>query len=114
MMIIKMKKFLVMGCWAFVAASVMPTTVYANYAQRADVKQFINEMVYKHGFDRTYLESQFAAAKRLDNVLESIAKPAEKVLTWKQYRPIFVTSQRSEKGKKFIAEYKDVLQRAEK
>ena len=113
-MIFKIKKFLVIACWAIVVVSSMPTSVYANYAQRADVKQFINEMVYKHGFDRTYLETQFAGAKRLDKVLESIAKPAEKVLTWKQYRPIFVTSKRSTKGKKFIAEYNDVLQRAEK
>lgn len=113
-MIIKIKKFLVIGCWAFVIASALPTTVSANYAQRADVKQFINEMVYKHGFDRVYLETQFAGAKRLDNVLESIAKPAEKTLTWKQYRPIFVTSKRSNKGKKFMAEHNDVLQRAEK
>lgn len=113
-MIIKIKKFLVIGCWAFVIASALPTTVSANYAQRAEVKQFINEMVYKHGFDRTYLETQFAGAKRLDNVLESIAKPAEKTLTWKQYRPIFVTSKRSNKGKKFMAKHSDVLQRAEK
>jgi membrane-bound lytic murein transglycosylase B len=113
-MMFKIKKFLVIACWSIVVVSSMPASVYANYAQRADVKQFINEMVYKHGFDRTNLETQFAGAKRLDNVLESIAKPAEKVLTWKQYRPIFVTSKRSTKGKKFIAEYNDVLQRAEK
>ncbi len=113
-MMFKINKFLVIGCWTFVVASFMPTTVCANYAQRADVKQFINEMVFKHGFDRTNLQAQFASAERLDNVLESIAKPAERVLTWKQYRPIFVTSKRSEKGKKFIAEYNAVLQRAEK
>lgn len=113
-MMFKLKKFLVIGSLVLLVTGSMPATVYANYGQRADVKQFINEMVYKHGFDRTYLEAQFAAAERLDNVLESIAKPAEKVLTWKQYRPIFVTSKRSEKGKKFIAEYDAVLQRAEK
>jgi membrane-bound lytic murein transglycosylase B len=113
-MMFKIKKFLVISCWAVVVVSSMPTSVYANYAQRADVKQFINEMVNEHGFDRTYLEAQFSGAERLDKVLESIAKPAEKVLTWKQYRPIFVTSKRSNKGKNFIAEYNDVLQRAEK
>jgi membrane-bound lytic murein transglycosylase B len=86
----------------------------ANYAQRADVKSFINEMVSKHGFNRAYLEKQFAHAKRLDNVLESIAKPAERELTWKQYRPIFVTKKRSSKGKKFIEQYRTVLERAEK
>lgn len=85
-----------------------------NYAQRADVKQFIDEMVNKHQFDRAYLEKRFASAKRLDNVLESIAKPAEKELTWKQYRPIFVTSKRSSKGKTFMYQHRETLERAEK
>jgi membrane-bound lytic murein transglycosylase B len=86
----------------------------ANYAQREDVKQFIDEMVKEHGFDRNYLENKFASAKKLDNVLESIAKPAEKELTWKQYRPIFVTDKRSDKGKIFIQDNIEVLKRAEK
>ena len=85
-----------------------------NYAQRADVKGFINEMVNQHGFDRAYLEAKFTSAKRLDNVLESIAKPAEKRLTWKQYRPIFVTSKRSSKGLAFIEKHRKTLERAEK
>jgi len=85
-----------------------------NYSQRDDVKSFINEMVDQHGFDRAYLEGKFASARRLDNVLESIAKPAEKELTWKQYRPIFVTSKRSNKGRKFIKKYRATLERAEK
>ena len=85
-----------------------------NYAQRADVKIFIDEMVEQHGFDRAYLEDKFASAKRLDNVLESIAKPAEKELNWGQYRPIFVTNKRSNKGKKFIRENRATLERAEK
>jgi membrane-bound lytic murein transglycosylase B len=90
------------------------SSVQANYAERAEVKTFIDEMVTKHGFDRVYLQKRFASAKKLDNVLESIAKPAEKELTWKQYRPIFVTDKRTKKGKAFIAEHKAVLQRAEK
>ncbi len=85
-----------------------------NYAQRADVKKFISEMVNQHGFNRAYLENKFANAKRLDNVLESIAKPAERELTWKQYRPIFVTDKRSSKGKKFIEDHRQTLERAEK
>jgi membrane-bound lytic murein transglycosylase B len=84
-----------------------------NYAQREDVKIFINEMVEQHGFDRAYLEDKFASAKRLDNVLASIAKPAEKELNWGQYRPIFVTSKRTNKGKKFIREHRVTLERAE-
>lgn len=85
-----------------------------NYAQRADVKQFIDDMVNEHGFDRNFLQAQFASARRLDNVLEAISKPAEKELTWGQYRPIFVTSKRRDRGKVFIRNYRDTLNRAEK
>jgi membrane-bound lytic murein transglycosylase B len=85
-----------------------------NYAQRPEVKSFIDEMVHQHGFDRSYLEDKFSRANKLDNVLESIAKPAERTLTWKQYRPIFVTDKRSNKGKIFIKQHRETLQRAEK
>jgi len=86
----------------------------ANYAQRTEVKSFIDEMVGQHGFDRTYLEKRFSVAKKLDSILEAIARPAEKKLTWKQYRPIFVTKKRSVKGKAFMAKHEELLNRAEK
>ncbi len=113
-----MKKIIKIALFGVLSSLVINANAFTheevNYAQRADVKQFIKEMVDQHGFDRAYLEQRFASVKRLDNVLESIAKPAEKELTWKQYRPIFVTEKRSNKGKKFIEEHKAVLQRAEK
>jgi membrane-bound lytic murein transglycosylase B len=86
----------------------------ANYAERDDVKRFIDELVDDHGFDRAYLNRLFSKAERLDNVLESIAKPAEKTLNWKQYRPIFVTEKRTSRGRDFIAEHRATLERAEK
>jgi len=110
----KIIKTILSGFIFFVSINSHNVLAQINYAQRADVKSFINEMVRKHGFDRSYLENKFASAKRLDNVLESISKPAEKELTWKQYRPIFVTDKRANKGKKFIKEHRATLQRAEK
>lgn len=110
----KLAKTILSGLVFFVSVHSHNVLAQVNYAQRADVKSFINEMVEQHGFDRGYLEAKFANAKRLDNVLESIAKPAEKELTWKQYRPIFVTEKRTRKGKKFIEEHQASLQRAEK
>lgn len=118
---IKVKKNLlkvVFVCGLSVAASVLTTNVAAkvghNYAERDDVKQFIDDMVKNHGFERADLERKFSTAKRLDNVLESIAKPAEKTLNWGQYRPIFVTKKRTDKGKVFMKEHRDTLLRAEK
>jgi membrane-bound lytic murein transglycosylase B len=88
--------------------------VQANYSERSDVQEFIDEMVEKHGFNREVLLSQFASAKKLDGVLEAIAKPAERVLTWKEYRPIFITSKRISRGNEFLRENRETLQRAEK
>jgi len=110
------KKLLAVLLLSIVSGSAMNAQAKAgaNYEQRAEVKHFIDEMVNEHGFDRSYLESKFASAKRLDNVLESIAKPAEKRLTWKQYRPIFVTNKRGDKGRTFMQEHRETLNRAEK
>ena len=110
----KIVKTILFGFVFFVSINVHAAWAQKNYAQRADVKSFIDEMVDQHGFDRGYLTAKFASAKRLDNVLESIAKPAEKELTWKQYRPIFVTDKRSDKGRKFIKQHRAILERAEK
>ena len=113
-MMFMLRKILILNGLVLTLTAMMPAVAVANYAQRSDVKQFISEMVNQHGFDRDYLEAKFARANKLDNVLESIAKPAEKQLSWKRYRPIFVTNKRADKGKKFIQEHKAVLERAEK
>jgi membrane-bound lytic murein transglycosylase B len=88
--------------------------VQAEYGERAEVRQFIDEMVDKHDFDRDQLVAKFASARKLEGVLEAIARPAEKVLTWEDYRPIFVTSKRISKGKQFLQQHREILQRAEK
>jgi membrane-bound lytic murein transglycosylase B len=93
---------------------VMPATALANYAQREDVKDFISKMVEKHNFDQNVLEQWFSKAKKLDGVLELISKPAEKVLSWKQYRPIFVKQKRIDMGRDFMKKHHDLLARAEK
>ncbi|NNL07085.1 MAG: lytic murein transglycosylase B [Gammaproteobacteria bacterium] len=86
----------------------------AEYSERADVQQFIDEMVDKHDFDRDELVAKLASAEKLEGVLKAIARPAEKVLTWEDYRPIFVTSKRIDKGNKFLQQHREILQRAEK
>lgn len=91
-----------------------PIHAYVSYEQRDDVKAFIDEMVNEHKFDRADLENKFAKAKKLENVLDSIARPAEKRLVWRQYRPIFVTNTRSNRGKSFMKEHLATLERAEK
>lgn len=92
----------------------LPATVNASYAQRDDVKDFINNMIKKHHFDRKVLEQWFSKARRLDGVLELISKPAEKTLSWKRYRHIFIKQKRIKMGKEFMKKHHDLLVRAEK
>jgi len=100
-------------CCVSLFALSSPATANSGYEKRPDVKKFVDEMVTKHGFDRAYLQNRFSEVETLESILESIAKPAEKELTWKQYRPIFVTNKRTNKGKAFMQKHSDVLQRAE-
>ena len=112
MKIIKIiKSFFIAGIFLQCA---LPATASANYAQRDDVKDFISKMAKNHNFDRGVLEQWFSKAKKLDGVLESISKPAEKTLSWRQYRPIFVKKKRIEMGLDFMKEHRDLLTRAEK
>lgn len=92
----------------------LPETLNASYAERDDVKSFINDMIKKHHFDRNVLEQWFSKAKKLDGVLELISKPAERTLSWKQYRPIFIKQKRIRMGKEFMKKHHDLLARAEK
>ncbi len=105
---------IILTCFSLLQQNEAQAKTKFDYSKRQEVKQFIDEMVEDHGFDRAYLTNKFANAFRLGNVLESIAKPAEKKLTWKQYRPIFVTDKRSKKGVEFIKKHRVILEKAEK
>ena len=105
---------IILTCFSLLQQNEVQAKTKFDYSQRQEVKQFIDEMVEDHDFDRAYLKNKFANAFRLENVLESIAKPAEKKLTWKQYRPIFVTNKRSKKGVEFIKKHRVLLEKAEK
>jgi membrane-bound lytic murein transglycosylase B len=85
----------------------------SDYVDREDVNTFIDEMVTEHQFTRQEMLSWFKTAKKKQNILDAISRPAEKRLTWKEYRKIFVTQSRTTKGVKFWEENKETLARAE-
>ena len=97
----------------FLLLYLIPLTVFANYNERADVQQFIAQMAEKHGFDRQKLLDLFSRVEKKDWVLKAIARPAEKTKTWAQYRSIFITDKRIDKGGEFMRRHRDTLARAE-
>ena len=95
-------------------STVSATSASANYLDRQDVNEFIDEMVAEHHFTRPELERVFAKAERSQRAIDLISRPAEGTLEWKDYRKIFITSERITKGVDFWEENAATLAAAEK
>ncbi len=93
--------------------SMLPVHAADSYPQRSEVQKFINELVEKEGFSRSELMQLFAQAEKQQSILDAISRPAESK-PWYQYRPIFLTDKRAEKGVEFWIEHSADLERAEK
>jgi len=79
--------------------------------EQSDVAMFIDEMVNEHEFDRDELRSSLGNAVVRQSVLDAISKPAEKTLTWAEYRKIFITRERIKAGVAFWHENRETLSR---
>jgi membrane-bound lytic murein transglycosylase B len=65
---------------------------------REDVRAFVAELRDKHGFDASELARVFAEARAQPAIIEAISRPAEKTLTWTDYRAKFITERRIDRG----------------
>lgn len=70
-------------------------------------------MTRDYGFASEQLNSWFAEVNRKQAILDAISRPAEKVKPWKDYRPIFITDTRIQRGVEFWQKNQEALQRAE-
>lgn len=84
-----------------------------TYASRGDVQQYLDQLANEHDLSRTQLQQLFAQIEPQQKILEAISRPAEKALTWAQYRPIFIKAKRIEGGRQFMLDHADTLARAE-
>ena len=83
-----------------------------DLSPQSEAREFIAEMVHKHGFDRTQLESWFKAARVHGEIIDAISRPAESK-PWYQYRPIFLQQARIKGGVEFWDKNAKLLERAE-
>ncbi len=65
------------------------------------------------GFDAAEIRKVLAKAERKDSILEAISRPAERRLTWGEYRKIFIEPKRISQGVEFWNEQAETLARAE-
>lgn len=74
---------------------------------------FIAEMVSEHQFDTTQLEALFAEVDVKDSILKAIARPAERVRPWYEYRNIFLDDARIHRGADYWKKHHQALSDAE-
>ncbi|HEV2109994.1 MAG TPA: lytic murein transglycosylase B [Gammaproteobacteria bacterium] len=83
-----------------------------GYVARTEVQQFVDAVVQKDGFDRTWVEHAIHGAHRRQAVIDAITKPYE-AKPWYQYEPLFVTDPRIDGGVAFWNRENTYLQKAE-
>jgi membrane-bound lytic murein transglycosylase B len=71
---------------------------------------FIDKMVGQHSFNRAELTALLDAAKIDQTILDAMARPAERVVPWFEYRNIFLTEERIAAGVRFWGEHAETLQ----
>ncbi|HKM27942.1 MAG TPA: lytic murein transglycosylase B [Thiopseudomonas sp.] len=101
------------ACLGLTLAVTHATAQDNSYAEHPLTAPFIKEMTTEFGFLPEPLQEIFAEAQRKQFILDAISRPAERVKLWKEYRPIFITQARVDKGVEFWAQNEDALARAE-
>jgi membrane-bound lytic murein transglycosylase B len=101
----------VIGLFGFAAGACADQS--AGYGNSAQAKVFADEMAARHGFKREEVLQILSKAERQQSILDAIARPAEKAKPWKDYRKLFVTSDRIRQGTAFWRDHAATLARAE-
>ena len=82
-----------------------------SFSQRPEVREFVDEMAQKHGFERDWLRELLSQAEIQPAIVRAISTPAE-AKPWRRYRPIFVTPSRIRGGVQFWSENEKILTQA--
>jgi len=85
-----------------------------DYQTDEKLRTFIAEMQNEHGFAAEPLNRLFAKVTKQQSILDAIARPAEKVRQWEDYRPTFVNTRRIAGGQIFWQQNRQALERAER
>ena len=98
------------------ALLILVSTATAADKTFVDLKQdnviaFIDEMVASHDFDRDALANVLAKAEIKAGIIKKISTPAERTLTWGEYRKIFITKERVNAGATFWRDNREMLER---
>ena len=83
----------------------------ADYSEHPKAREFIERVAAKHSLDPAEIKNILAQAEKQQAILEAISRPAEKVLTWGEYRKIFLGQSRVDQGVEFWRQHRDTLKK---
>jgi membrane-bound lytic murein transglycosylase B len=86
----------------------------ADYLNHEKSQALIDELIFDHGFEQSFVEDVLSNAIRQQKIIDSISSPAEFTWTWDRYKKLFIEDKRITNGKLFIQNNFETLERAEK
>ncbi len=78
-----------------------------DYSSREDVKEYIEEISAKHGFESDKLLKLLGSAVYQERVVRIMNRQPEGTMTWSRYKEMMVSDSRISAGKEFINLYKE-------
>jgi len=94
------------------AAALAPGAAHALDVRREDIAAFIAEVAARDGFDAGELGRVLSQAESRKAILEAMERPAEKTLTWSEYRARFLTKRRISRGVEVYLDHEAALEKA--
>lgn len=102
--------------WGALLAISLVTVTAARAEQLTEFPRtsaIIDVLVNEHEFEASQVEAWFAEGEYIARNVESLAKPAETTRTYAEYRPLFVSDETVENGKRFMEDQAEWLSLAE-
>ena len=90
------------------------SAVWSHDIHRPNIQAFIENMTTKHNYDKKELSNILLNSISKEKILNAISRPAEKTLTWNEYRNIFLKKERINAGAKFWKEHQIILNKISK
>jgi len=99
-------------CFAALCAA-LALPAQAAVTDPAAKAAFIAEAGTKYGLTEDEIGAWLAQATYRQSIVDAMSRPAERVMAWRDYRPIFLTAARVAGGQRFLAEHREALQAVE-
>ena len=88
---------------SFVGAALLVSLLLSSSVEAIEMQDHpelltLAEELVEQGFDRSELQRLFGAIEFKQSIIDAMTKPAEKSMTWKDYRGLFIKPERIQQG----------------